>query len=489
MPQNMIALFVAPSDREKLLALIPKALQKYAQPADSLHLTLTTWESSADLTEDDIKSIITRTVDPQNNYMPLSGMVSGFGVFEPEEADKPRVLYASFDYPYLTNLREHIRDTVIWGDSEHGFTPHITLAYLPVGTKVPDLQVAPFKLTFDRLYLASDEEIFSNGVVAGVQELPPGLTTPFELAKSIRELESGDLEIVVKGVPFGGPAYLGGKDIDQEYFSKSTNIYPLPVVHTYFHHTDDPVYGKSHLGYAYHMSSDELATLGLDPEEGHFYRVIVDKATKYKKALRLLAENKFLGASSTPYQKGVVKGQDGHWDTWPVVEMTLTYAMSNPEAETIFAKAFQGDIEMAVKKLAVADTAAQPLEVPAVPEVPEVVVANPDTLAADIQKAVDDAVAEEPVTDEAAAAAQKSVTIDELTAVEARIDAKLVLLQKSVDALVIGMPTLAATLAKSFKGADIQKSAAELAAEQNLRQSVATRRVDTGLPAGAPGNN
>ncbi len=147
----------------------------------------------------------------------------------------------------------------------------------------------------------------------------------FNLAKSVTELPNGDLEIIVKGVPFNGPSYLNGKDLTGEYFDKNTDIGGLPEVLSYFHHGKDPLFGKELLGKAQLME--------MDPEEGWFYKIIVDKAAKYKRAIKALAEQGWLGASSTPFQRTAEKSADGHWDRWHVVEVCLTYSPAHPEAD------------------------------------------------------------------------------------------------------------------------------------------------------------
>ncbi len=58
----------------------------------------------------------------------------------------------------------------VYTPSEHGFVPHITLAYLPKDVHHFDIAFEPFDLTFERLYLATDEVVVSNGPVVGVQE-------------------------------------------------------------------------------------------------------------------------------------------------------------------------------------------------------------------------------------------------------------------------------------------------------------------------------
>lgn len=150
----------------------------------------------------------------------------------------------------------------------------------------------------------------------------------------------GDLKIRVIGVPFGGPEYLGGKDLDNEYFSKSTDVGPLPVVLSYFHHGQDPDFGPELTGVAQKVGQSD---------EGWLYDVIVHRNHRYKDLLKRLAEEGHLGVSSTPYQATAQKSEDGLWKTWHVVELGLTPSPANPEARILVQKAME---EMANKKTA-----------------------------------------------------------------------------------------------------------------------------------------
>jgi len=84
---------------------------------------------------------------------PISATINGVGLFQTDEGI---CLYASVDSPELPTLRENIVNLVAQSGIElpltHGFSPHITLAYLPASSKehlkvVPNLPVTLSNLT------------------------------------------------------------------------------------------------------------------------------------------------------------------------------------------------------------------------------------------------------------------------------------------------------------------------------------------------------
>lgn len=464
MPNNMIALFVSPTDRAKLLALIPESLTQYAQPEEDLHLTLLHWEGDL---EDGFRETLLSLADTERGFLPMNGKVQGWGVFE---KDDKRVLYASYDHYNLPNLRQEVimrRPPVLMDD--HGFTPHITLAYLPKDTPIPDMRVEPFDLTFDRLYVASDSAIASNGPVEGVQEIGQSMETQFSLAKSVNELPNGDLEITVVGVPFYGPEYLGNRDFSKEYFDKSTDIGPLSVVLSYFHHGKDPMFGKELLGTAEY--------LGMEPEEGHFYKIIVDKAAKYRNAIKALAANKWLGASSTPFQRTAEKDADGKWKRWHVVEVCLTYQPDNPEA----------DVKSVIEK-SIGETM-EDKNVNQTPPSEEAGADNAKSETPDLVKQIEKAFEEAAQPEETPALSVEQLIEKSIEALEERLMARFAGLEKSLTGIEVALPLMVSKLAAGVKQEvkkDLQKSAPEKAVEEAARRS-ATRRDPT-LPADAPGN-
>lgn len=146
----MIALFV-PMDIAQAIAL-PDGV-----PAAELHLTLAYLGKAAELSPE--------TISKLNNAMAimrgrgvLAGRISGLGLFNKIQNDGTQALYASFDSVELAEFREELLDILdtagVALPAEHGFTPHITLGYVPAGSELPALALPELPVTFEALTLA-----------------------------------------------------------------------------------------------------------------------------------------------------------------------------------------------------------------------------------------------------------------------------------------------------------------------------------------------
>lgn len=125
-------------------------------PLSQIHLTLVFLGKAeeSDISRDTLIGIVTRFASDFGNS--LTGKISGLGLFNPND-DGVACLYASFDSPALPDFRQALIEYLKSGDidteSEHGFSPHITLAYLPSSMR-PDLsqiEIPSLEITFDAI--------------------------------------------------------------------------------------------------------------------------------------------------------------------------------------------------------------------------------------------------------------------------------------------------------------------------------------------------
>lgn len=123
------------------------------EPAEALHVTLC---YCGDTTEMDDLTLFraVAAVDRSVSYSaPLTGKVAGYGRFNASETSDGRdVFYAAVDVPALAELRQGIANELTWAGcpprATHGFTPHITLAYLDPGAPNPVEAVPSWPLRF-----------------------------------------------------------------------------------------------------------------------------------------------------------------------------------------------------------------------------------------------------------------------------------------------------------------------------------------------------
>ena len=112
-----------------------------AEPADDLHVTLSYLGKvdSAPFTAADVISAVEQFSELA---APLVLAVSGVGHFTIPEGT---ATYASIDSPDLPDFRHRLvsllRMRNIESPSEHGFSPHVTLAYTPPGEPPPDIPI------------------------------------------------------------------------------------------------------------------------------------------------------------------------------------------------------------------------------------------------------------------------------------------------------------------------------------------------------------
>jgi HK97 family phage portal protein len=128
------------------------------EPTADLHLTLAYLGAAADLAETDRLEAIVEGFAAST--APLSGAVAGVGHFD--TGPEP-VTYASADVPNLAAVRERLVEVLARGgfepSAEHGFTPHITLAYADVDPDLPS--ELPLEFTTLSLVLAGERSDFA----------------------------------------------------------------------------------------------------------------------------------------------------------------------------------------------------------------------------------------------------------------------------------------------------------------------------------------
>lgn len=150
----MLAFVLDDSDAKALLSAVPMGIE----PVSDLHLTLMYLGDTRALSSEVRESARRALGSFTTRNGPITGVVSGVGRFTNDEGDGTNALYASFDAGELTALRDNLVEAMggagVVSPSEHGFTPHITLAYIPSDAPTPDIDVPVLKLTFKEITLA-----------------------------------------------------------------------------------------------------------------------------------------------------------------------------------------------------------------------------------------------------------------------------------------------------------------------------------------------
>lgn len=126
---------------------------KGGEAAADLHITLALCGDAEEMDELVQARIITAIDETVRYRDKLEGKISGFGRFSNVEEGEKHVFYASPDVPRLAELRQEIVNCLmnkgVDVDSNHGFTPHITLAYLDPEEDNPLSEIEDMSLLFE----------------------------------------------------------------------------------------------------------------------------------------------------------------------------------------------------------------------------------------------------------------------------------------------------------------------------------------------------
>ncbi len=125
---GLIVALVPPPSIARLLAVHD------GEPVADLHMTLAFFGDVGDVAEDRLEALEREIKILAAARAPLAGVVSGYGRFSGTDSDGHQAFYASLDIPDLPRLREEVvragEKAGLEASMAHGFTPHITLAYV-----------------------------------------------------------------------------------------------------------------------------------------------------------------------------------------------------------------------------------------------------------------------------------------------------------------------------------------------------------------------
>lgn len=151
-PEMYRPLFIA------LQSLLPRGSELV--PPDDLHLTLLYLGDSSSL-ESSKTSIFAGALNAVEWQQGIVGTLTGLARFNNDESGR-NALVLLVDSPLLPGFRHNVWAQVtqrdVSGEQRHGFIPHITLGYIPVDAKTPQIPVPPIKIVFDSYVVAWGDE-------------------------------------------------------------------------------------------------------------------------------------------------------------------------------------------------------------------------------------------------------------------------------------------------------------------------------------------
>ena len=154
-PQSATLAFFLSEDLANAIAL------PGGEPPGELHLTLVYFGEQVSLPVDQLQSLLKEKC---RAMPPLTGRIAGIGRFSAEgRSGDEDVIYASFDSPGLLELRDELLVCVqtagLEPDTTHGYTPHVTLAYVDPDQEV-DLNLPFIEVEFSIITLAIGDNYY-----------------------------------------------------------------------------------------------------------------------------------------------------------------------------------------------------------------------------------------------------------------------------------------------------------------------------------------
>ncbi len=145
-PGAMVALMLTP---EQQAQLAPFRVGDMAN-SEADHITLLYLGDDAQLITGYKNKVIETLACIADECEPVAGKLNGYGRFSGDAEMYP--VYANYDSPALFRLRakllHELTECCVELPEDHGFTPHLTLGYLPASEAMPDLNMPALDLNF-----------------------------------------------------------------------------------------------------------------------------------------------------------------------------------------------------------------------------------------------------------------------------------------------------------------------------------------------------
>jgi len=154
----MVALMLPASVAQRLIRAVDSLIDSDPEPAADLHITLAYLGDTSDPDVAGNYFHCKQVLDEVSRRMPpIRGVLNGIGRFHQDEGRGTNALWAAFDAPELPQWRQELVEALgafsVPVADNHGFAPHVTLAYIPADAETPRIELPASELTFDRLTL------------------------------------------------------------------------------------------------------------------------------------------------------------------------------------------------------------------------------------------------------------------------------------------------------------------------------------------------
>lgn len=361
-PGAMVALMLTPAQQQAITADIPGRL---VQEAD--HCTLVYLAQDASALTEQKPAIVAALATLAAATAPITAPMNGYGRFAGDGATYPLVLL--LDGPALDALQRAIAGCLqscgVALEERHGFTPHITLSYLPEGRALPGITPPAEPLTFGAISLVWAGERIDLPLLGRVCD-DCGATYAGEACDTCAAMEPGEPAMATLGTdagPAGGflvaPAPMkfypsadpyrvrklgiawGGHDLVGDTFVKGETDLgrsrPFVGMPVYYDHALGGL--KSQIG---------VVVGAEDDDDGIVFEIELDRNHRYVGDVVRLEREQALGAS-TGAVGHLVRRKGGVLKRWIVGEISLTPTPAEPR--TLAAKSMSDGIAPAAEEV------------------------------------------------------------------------------------------------------------------------------------------
>lgn len=285
----MLALYPAPELAQQIAEM-----SGVDMPAEQLHVTLAYCGRVENLTDEQVAGAVLATKRTGEMSEPLTGTVNGLGRFNASQSsDGKDVIYAVVDVPGLEQLRNEVLSQLRYAGCEvastHGYTPHMTLAYIDAGTESPIGAMPTLPLRFDRISVAIGGKRTEYPLSGDFYKSTPVDADNVVLAFGGHVKALGDGRVGGYLVRFGDA---DDTDLEGDYFTAQTDFdidwNDSAKSATYYNHGLDPV-----------LKRRKLTTGMLKRDDvGVWVEAQLQMRDEYERAIYKLAEQNKLGWSS-----------------------------------------------------------------------------------------------------------------------------------------------------------------------------------------------
>lgn len=191
----MAALYLPKSAADELYEQVAPALVKAGIvpiPPSEYHITLVYAGDTSFYDAGEKVELLTGVAETAIQSVPFKASLSGVGRFMTDQGDNTHPLYVSVDSAYLPDLRQRLFDRLKFHlaiEQNHGFTPHITIGYIPAEQDTPLIPLQPTSVDFYALILAWGDQYYLHRL--GVTEETVSLKSLSDYRRSLRSLVRG----------------------------------------------------------------------------------------------------------------------------------------------------------------------------------------------------------------------------------------------------------------------------------------------------------